>query len=202
MNDNNAPILDKDEIDVELDHSIDPCSICLDEIATDDEWINNCGHSFCKSCMDQYLDLGKIECPLCRQPIQYFEYNSEHFRLILKKVNETRQNRLNPNELIVDRKKYMIYRFVFMALFTTNIVDMFMSNIYTAQQNLLLEKYNECEKNNTDLNNDIVNLENTIDTINTVDDDYGYYLIADKIRGLQSECYLPTNLINQCFNIF
>ena len=196
------------DIDIELNGRIsstsssEQCAICLDPIEDHEECINNCGHKFCKPCMDQYLDLGKIECPLCRQPIQYFEYNSEHFRLILKKVNETRQNRLNPNELIVDRKKYMIYRFVFIALFTTNIVDMFMSNIYTAQQNLLLEKYNECEKNNTDLNNDIVNLENTIDTINTVDDDYGYYLIADKIHGLQSECYLPTNLINQCFNIF
>ena len=68
--------------------SSEQCAICLDPIVNEQECINNCGHKFCKPCMDQYLDLGKIECPLCRQPIQYFEYNSEHFRLILKKVNQ------------------------------------------------------------------------------------------------------------------
>lgn len=214
------PMLDDTVVDIELNDSIsstsssEQCAICLDNIIKEQECINNCSHKFCKPCLDQYLDSGKTECPLCRQPIQYFEHNSEHFRLILKKVserhteerhNEERQrNRvLQPNHLVVDRRKYLVYRFIFIALFTTNIMDMFMSNIYSVQHNLLLEKYQECEKNNTALTNTILNLEDTIIDVYPNDNtEYSDYFIIDKFRGLQSSCYLPTNLISTCFNVF
>lgn len=204
-------MLDDTIVDIELNDSIssttsaEQCAICLDSIVTEQECINNCGHKFCKPCLDQYLDSGKTECPLCRQPIQYFEHNYEHFRLILKKVSERQmeQRPLHPNHLVVDRRKYMIYRFIFIALFTTNIMDMFMSNVYTSQQNLLLEKYQECEKNNTALTNTILNLEDTIIDVYPNDNtEYSDYFIIDKFRGLQSSCYLPTNLISTCFNVF
>ena len=205
------PISDDTVVDIDLNDSIsstssaEQCAICLDPIVKDKECINNCGHKFCKPCLDQYLDSGKTECPLCRQPIQYFEHNSERFRLILKTVNERQmeQRPLHPNHLVVDRKKYMIYRFILIALFTTNIIDMFMSNIYDTQHNLLLEKYQECEKNNTDLKNVILNLEDSIIDVYPNDKtEYGDYFIIDKLRGLQSNCYLPTNLISTCFNVF
>ena len=197
MDDNNAPILDKDEIDVELDLRIDPCAICLDDIDAEDELLNNCGHRFCKSCMDQYLDLGKIECPLCRQKIRYFEYNSERFRLILKNVNQRQVEPPDPNTIVVDRKKYKFFRIIFIGLFVSNIINMFMGDIYTAQQNLLLQQYQDCERNITDLQGDIVNLEETITDIST--SEYAYYFIIDKLRGLQTSCYLPVTLINTCF---
>ena len=80
-------------------------------------------------------------------------------------------------------------------------MDMFMSNIYTTQQNLLLEKYQECEKNNTDLQDRIFDLEEVVNDMYPTDDSgYGFYLIIDKLRGLQSECYLPTNIISGCFD--
>lgn len=205
-------VVDIELNDIELNDSIsttsssEQCAICLDNIIKEQECINNCSHKFCKPCLDQYLDSGKTECPLCRQPIQYFEHNSEHFRLILKKVserhNEEREQRvLHPNHLLLDRRKYMIYRFIFIALFTTNIMDMFMSNVYTSQQNLLLEKYQECEKNNTALTNTILNLEDTIIDVYPNDNtEYSDYFIIDKFRGLQSNCYLPTSLISDCFD--
>lgn len=205
------PISDDTIVDIDLNDSIssttssEQCAICLDSIVDEQECINNCGHKFCKPCLDQYLDSGKNECPLCRQPIQYFEHNSEHFRLILKKVTDRQREPrvLQPNHLVVDRKKYMIYKFIFIALFTTNIMDMFMHKIYDAQQNLLLEKYQECEKNNTALTNTILNLEDTIIDVYPNDNtEYSDYFIIDKFRGLQSNCYLPTNLINTCFNVF
>lgn len=203
-------ISDDTVVDIEINDSIssttssEQCAICLDTIIKEQECINNCGHKFCKPCLDQYLDSGKTECPLCRQPIQYFEHNSEHFRLILKKVSERQPRQIvtNPNHLVVDRKTYMIYKFIFTALLVGNIMDMFMSNIYTTQQNLLLEKYQECEKNNTDLQDRIVELEYINNGINYNDGGYGFYFIIDKVRGLQTECYLPTNLINTCFNVF
>ena len=203
------PISDDTIVDIELNDSIssttssEQCAICLDTIVDEQECINNCGHKFCKPCLDNYLDSGKIECPLCRQPIQYFEHNSEHFRLILKKVTDRQREPrvLQPNHLVVDRKKYMIYKFIFIALFTTNIMDMFMHKIYDAQQNLLLEKYQACEKNNTDLQNRIVDLEGVVtDMYPTDDSGYGLYLIIDKLRGSESECYLPTSIISGCFD--
>ena len=202
-------ISDDTIVNIELNDSIssttssEQCAICLDSIVKENECINNCGHKFCKPCLDQYLDSGKTECPLCRQPIQYFEHNSEHFRLILKKINERQPRQIvtNPNHLVVDRKKYMIYKFIFTALFVSNIMDMFMSNIYTTQQNLLLEKYQECEKNNTDLQDRIFDLEGVVNDMYPTDDSgYGLYLIIDKLRDSESECYLPTNIISGCFD--
>ena len=202
-------VADDTVLDIDLNDSIsstsssEQCAICLDTIIKDEECINNCGHKFCKPCMDQYLDLGKIECPLCRQKILYFEHNSEHYRLILKKVNQRQVEPRDPNTLVIDRKKFNVFRFIFMGLFVTNIINMFMGDVYTNQLNYLLRQYQECERNNTDLQNDILNLEGTITELNTYSNsDYGYYFIIDKFRGLQSECYLPVNIINTCFNIF
>ena len=80
-------------------------------------------------------------------------------------------------------------------------MDMFMHKIYDAQQNLLLEKYQECEKNNTDLQNRIVDLEGVVtDMYPTSNSGYGFYLIIDKLRGSESECYLPTSIISGCFD--
>ena len=210
-NDNllDAPISDDTIVDIDLNDSIsstssEQCAICLDSIVHEEECINNCGHKFCKPCLDQYLDSGKTECPLCRQPIKYFEHNSESFRLILKKVNErnniANQRILHPNQLVIDRRKYHIYRFIFIAFFISNIMDMFMSNIYNVQNNLLLDKYNDCEKNNSALHDRLEELNDNY--LNDDSESYGFYLIIDKLRGFQTECYLPTNLINRCFNIF
>ena len=59
------------------------CSICLNEEIEDlNKCINNCGHIFCKSCLDNWLNRGNDDCPLCRQKIEYFEYRNEKYRLI------------------------------------------------------------------------------------------------------------------------
>ena len=72
-----------------------------------------------------------------------------------------------------------------------------MGDVYTAQQNLLLKQYQDCERNITNLQRDIVHLEETMDDI--VTSEYAYYFVIDKLRRLQSSCYLPVNLINTCF---
>ena len=48
------------------------CSICLNEEIEDlDKCKNNCGHVFCKTCLDNWLNRGNDDCPLCRQKIEY-----------------------------------------------------------------------------------------------------------------------------------
>lgn len=49
------------------------CSICF-EIFNDPQTLVNCGHSFCKGCLDQWRASGpenahRNNCPMCRQSI-------------------------------------------------------------------------------------------------------------------------------------
>lgn len=49
------------------------CSICF-EIFNDPQMLINCGHSFCKRCLDQWRASGpenahRNNCPMCRQSI-------------------------------------------------------------------------------------------------------------------------------------
>jgi len=63
------------------------CAICLvNEIVESERCVNNCGHSFCKACIDTWFDRGHNSCPLCRQLINYFKHNEDHYRVIVKHV--------------------------------------------------------------------------------------------------------------------
>ena len=54
------------------------CSICFnEEIEEFNKCTNNCGHVFCKCCLDTWLNRGNDDCPLCRQKIEYFEYRKK-----------------------------------------------------------------------------------------------------------------------------
>lgn len=84
------------------------CSICLsEEIEQLDKCKNNCGHIFCKGCLDIWLNRGNNDCPLCRQKIEYYEYRNEKYRLIniqRQTVTSTRTVfRINPKIIILMR---------------------------------------------------------------------------------------------------
>ena len=58
----------------------DICSICLiSPIPELDLCITNCGHTYCKGCLDIWMNRLKKECPICRQDIIYFMYNNNIF---------------------------------------------------------------------------------------------------------------------------
>ena len=59
------------------------CSICLtDSINILNKCTTQCSHNFCKDCLDKWFDKGKSSCPMCRQTLQYFNYNGENTRII------------------------------------------------------------------------------------------------------------------------
>ena len=67
------------------DNLRDKCKYCYNEI------INNvtlkCNHSFCKSCIYEWFETGKLYCPYCNETIklideQYFEDYDENLRII------------------------------------------------------------------------------------------------------------------------
>ena len=69
------------------------CIICLKENLNDEILcLTNCTHIFCKECLDQWLDIGKRSCPLCRQNIQYFKNKENNFRIIYQ-PNSRRNSR-------------------------------------------------------------------------------------------------------------
>lgn len=59
------------------------CSVCLTEnILPSNKCITECNHQFCKDCLDNWFNKGKLTCPMCRKPLQYYNYNGENIRII------------------------------------------------------------------------------------------------------------------------
>tara|TARA_Y100000768_G_C23978615_1_gene684421 strand:- start:1965 stop:2330 length:366 start_codon:yes stop_codon:yes gene_type:complete len=59
------------------------CSVCLTEnILPSNKCITECKHHFCKDCLDNWFNKGKLTCPMCRKPLQYYNYNGENIRII------------------------------------------------------------------------------------------------------------------------
>ncbi|KAF0933816.1 hypothetical protein E2562_019273 [Oryza meyeriana var. granulata] len=44
------------------------CIVCLERLEATDEVrrLGNCAHAFHRGCIDQWIDLGRLTCPLCR----------------------------------------------------------------------------------------------------------------------------------------
>ena len=58
------------------------CSVCLEDIIEEDICHLNCGHEFCRSCLNKLFTMNKIDCPLCRQDIQSFSHRNQMNRII------------------------------------------------------------------------------------------------------------------------
>jgi len=161
-NENDVPILDTDIENSEmLRHTSDTqCAICLDVIDEHMQCINNCGHSFCKPCIDLLFDTGNTSCPLCRQPIQYFVHNSEKFRLIIKGATPTTRpdnrpanrpvnNALVNNALVIERRNHKSLRIMFSSLLFLLGLQVMYTNSVENHYNELSIMYQACTLNNT-----------------------------------------------------
>ena len=76
------------------------CSICLEIINPEHKCNTECDHSFCKQCLDNWFDLNKLSCPLCRKNIKYFHHNGAMNRIICipqKRVRAPLPPRNQPN---------------------------------------------------------------------------------------------------------
>ena len=85
------------------------CSICfIQYIPIEQKCITNCNHSFCKSCLDTWFDEGKNSCPICRQVIQYFNYNNQLVRVIFntRNLNNTNNTNIDNTMYLITIRKY------------------------------------------------------------------------------------------------
>lgn len=79
--------------DCDLPTQIDDCSICIDKISTDKYCKLLCNHSFCSSCVFQYIKtLYKSNkddpvCPLCRDKITYIMVTQSNYKNCLQSIS-------------------------------------------------------------------------------------------------------------------
>ncbi|EEC73793.1 hypothetical protein OsI_08484 [Oryza sativa Indica Group] len=53
------------------DEAVAGCIVCLEKLEADDvvRRLGNCAHAFHRGCIDRWIDLGRLTCPLCRSTL-------------------------------------------------------------------------------------------------------------------------------------
>ena len=103
------------------------CSICLtNNIIPFNKCITQCNHNFCKNCLDTWFDKGKNTCPMCRQALQYFNYNGENTRIIsIEKPRVIPPVNLNNRTLTITRNLYTLLLSSNMILTMSNALSLY-----------------------------------------------------------------------------
>lgn len=159
------------------------CIICFQMIDPDKICKNDCGHKFCKNCLDEWINRGKLQCPLCRQTIEYITYQSNHYRLL--KPNYTQ---VSPQYRATIRNALQCYRYTLLFLLGICCLEYYvLHKVSTEKQNLEL-LYDECKKNITD-----------DPTYTEITSDMKYVELithwGDHIVG----CLIPALFVNRCY---
>ena len=135
------------------------CSICLkDTILQEEQCVTNCNHSFCKGCLDEWFDTGSDACPLCRQKITYFNHNNITNRLVIRgpPINQPNQDHRQLRRSLVHTRE-MVKHFQCYLVVTLigllNVTNLYYNKVY--QNNLLREKYLQCDHNSSNLSHQL-----------------------------------------------
>ena len=95
---------------------MDSCSVCLiSEIPDGTRCSTDCGHMFCKDCLDLWFDRGNRSCPLCRTDIQYIQHGDYNYRLVLKEV-QPQQVMDHGQYMYIHTRFYKLMRFTFFLM--------------------------------------------------------------------------------------
>lgn len=146
------------------------CSICLvQDISEAEKCTNNCGHNYCKPCLDGWFNTGKYTCPLCILPIQYFKYNDENFRIIKPINNNINITNDNNNlerialQYINKKKKYSILLMIFTIISGFFVQCYFIHSLYNDNKHLK-QMYNEDTSNYINIirENNFIDINNMI----------------------------------------
>ena len=189
------------------------CAICLiNEIVGEEKCTNDCGHSFCKSCIDSWFDSGKNNCPLCRQQINYFDYKEDRFRVVFKTPDLPASTHIEPNGLggparpsrpvindnanLIQIDKRLLSGYRLSLFFVSVVVGLQGLLIYNLKQqrHLMTEEYDSCIRNNSALNHII--------TTNQYTDqgDGDIVFMFDTSINNFVRCLIPEYYIRQCFS--
>ena len=115
-------------------NNIEPCSICFEKINFQDRHFLHCGHCFHCNCINTWLELGKYECPLCKQDIycdkafdnsisleeenneQDFEFNLDNFNYnnFHHRQNQIINNTWNKKDIMFIVIMYILLLFLYL----------------------------------------------------------------------------------------
>ena len=123
------------------------CSICLDNDIEDNVLCSTgCSHQFCKGCLDEWFDQGKISCPMCRAEINYFKYQGENNRIVRVISTGNQQSNfqlINILNLKIKSYKLLVYFMLLYNLYTSyyligdnNSADFYKENYIDCMENL------------------------------------------------------------------
>ena len=138
------------------------CAICLKtDIIEEEICINNCGHNFCKPCIDTWFNRGHNSCPICRQIITYFDNGPNRYRIIFRNNRSPRAvrparpvNAANPvnadnavqdepdNGIYITKKLMDSLKFTGVALIGLLSIQLYYIVRQRIDYNLLVGKYN------------------------------------------------------------
>tara|TARA_Y100001958_G_scaffold158540_1_gene156726 strand:- start:2464 stop:2973 length:510 start_codon:yes stop_codon:yes gene_type:complete len=167
-----------------LNDNLNDCPICLSEII--DYTTTNCGHSYCKTCIDNCLD-NKLECPMCRQNIKYIKNSSETIRVV--RYSNASTNNIS-NELFMHYySRYNAFKLFNYISIIYILYTLYKMNSLYQQNSILNKKLNYC-------NNNIIVLENYINkyTFTNLKLENVKIIVNNIIRV----CKMPLEYINMC----
>lgn len=164
--------------------NLNDCPICLSNIT--DTTTTNCGHSYCKICIDNCLD-NKSECPMCRQNIKYIKNSSETIRVV--RYSNASTNSISNEIFMHYYSRYKAFKLFNYISIIYILYTLYKMNSLYQHNNILYKKLNDCIDNTT-------NLENYIN-------DYTIYNIRLEnvqiiVNNIIRVCKMPIEYINMC----
>ena len=177
------------------------CAICFNNMTEETICTTNCNHSYCKQCLDTWFDRGEKSCPICRTNIQYLTHKSENIRIIFNRLQQDNvinisndNNDHNDHNLriqIILRSNNLLRRYIFLACLIISF-QIFVSindsnNLYDCKSDLEI-----CNTNNTNLQDEITNLETEMTDVSNIE-------VINTYRNIVSTCSFPIYYIHKCF---
>ena len=158
---------------------MEECSVCLESMGGE-RIDTDCGHSFCKECLDRWFDGGNTSCPLCRAEIKYIIIGGETVRLLIKKTKRDEP----PTDMITFERYYLLARWVLFQWFIIMVLGVVIFSIISDNGELIEE--------NDDLIIENTRLQESIDKCINMNDNQ--LMTSMRVIGKHGDGYRPCNI--------
>jgi len=145
---------------------MDSCSVCLiPEIPDGQRCSTDCGHMYCKNCLDQWFDQGNRSCPLCRENIKYIQQGRTNYRVVLKEVRAQAPILNRDRYMYIQLKFYKCIQVTFISMIGLILFGLTTSYINHLDRTELIREHKICTQ-------DLVNQERLTLEMHEINSDY------------------------------
>ena len=94
------------------------CIVCYNTIEKENICKTNCNHIYCTGCLNEWLDRGNVDCPMCRSPVRSYLNDNIMNKIVVLKSQAQNLILFQPNtgyeEIIKKyRKRFNIFKVYF-----------------------------------------------------------------------------------------